>query len=88
MTQLEDDSCAIVKYGYDSDTEQKAEELGHTFIDILFKYNALPKDIDVDSILRSKIITLVIDRFDLPCNHGLLELMDQFEFRPISQNLE
>lgn len=72
LDQLENDGCAIIKYGFDSDSDQKADEVGKIFLDILNRYTYTIQD--VDTVLRSRIITLVVDYFDVPQYNGLMEV--------------
>lgn len=62
--EIKEESCAKISYGFESDTDDKADDVGRNFVEILnnngymIEWTELVKD--------NKIITIVIDEKDIP----------------------
>lgn len=62
--EIEEDSCAVISYGYESDTDDKADDVGRNFVEILNK-NGYITDW-TEEVKDSKTIKIVIDENDIP----------------------
>jgi hypothetical protein len=66
--EIEEDSCAVIKYGFESDTDDKAHEVGRNFVEILNNNGFIIEW--TESIKDKKIITIVITDEDIPFNEA------------------
>lgn len=62
--EIEEESCAVISYGYESDTDDKADDVGRNFVEILNK-NGYITDW-TEEVKDSKTIKIVIDENDIP----------------------
>lgn len=65
LSEINEDSCAVIKYGFESDTDEKAEQVGMVFIEILTKYGFLKNGINIKKILENKCLSIVLDKEDV-----------------------
>jgi hypothetical protein len=62
--EIEEESCAVISYGFESDTDDKADDVGRNFVEIL---NNNGYTIEwTESVKDTKTITIVIDEKDIP----------------------
>jgi hypothetical protein len=67
IDELQSDSCAIVDYAFESDTDEKTLVLGELFVDILVKHKYLPvvPKAVIEDILARKCLSIVITAEDI-----------------------
>ena len=78
LTTLKEDTCCIVEFGFNSDTEKKALEVGRALVSELtsFKFMA---HWDERALKDHKISTVITSR-DLP--QSIQDLIDEYESEP------
>lgn len=75
IEELKNDCCAIVRYGWDSDTDEKAANLGKLFVTLLVKHNFIPPSLEDKVILKigsEQHLDVVITLSDVDVDTSLL----------------
>jgi Domain of unknown function (DUF6891) len=62
--EIDEDSCAIISYGFESDTDDKAHDVGKSFVEILNDNGFEIKW--TESVKDKKTVTIVITEDDVP----------------------
>lgn len=74
--EIDEDSCAAISYGFESDTDDKAHDVGRNFVEVLSKYGFFIEW--TEKIKNSKIITIVISEKDIPLDSQIQMYAEQF----------
>ena len=64
--EIEENCCAVIKYGFESDTDDKAHDVGKNFVEILNNNGYLIKW--TEYVKNKRIVTIVISQEDIPFN--------------------
>lgn len=66
LTTLKEDACCLIEFGFNSDTEKKALEIGRSLVNTLSRFNFMAHwD---ERALNEHIISTVVTVEDLPSN--------------------
>lgn len=75
LQSLKEDTCYLVEFGFNSDTEKKALEVGRTLVDSLSKFKFIARwD---ERALKDHKISTVVTAEDLP--QSIQDLIDDYE---------
>lgn len=79
LQSLKEDTCYLVEFGFNSDTEKKALEVGRTLVDSLLKYKFIARwD---ERALKDHKISTVVTAEDLP--QSIQNLIDDYEIEEL-----
>jgi hypothetical protein len=66
LQEIEEESCAVIKYGFESDSDDKADDVGRNFVEVLNNHGYITEW--TESVKDNKTISIVIDENDIPHN--------------------